>query len=274
MARTEEDVRVGRLVKWEIPGFQAREGGFLLGDHIFCVQEGFASHRFITAITRLFSKCFHEKSSTKQESDFEYGGLSWDFTIAVFRGDDVTDVVAACTLVYGQSSDLGRRQYFYLFNVCTDPCVSRCGLAGVLLGAVYRLCCTVVQCRECDFWREILCFSDKLWLLLAVDVTCQLVVPPEGLIAFYSKCGFIASRDYSIQIDPWECKYWRSLWAIMRDPKRRCQMWQEVLLENQGRHSVALSAKALAVLQTPSRAAVVASRFEQVLDRYFHLITL
>jgi hypothetical protein len=272
MARTEKDVLMGRLMKWEIPGVRAHEGGFLLGDQIFCVQEGFASQRFIAAAARLFCRCFREKSSTQTERDFEIGGLSWDFIIAIFRGDDVTDIVAACSLVYGQSNDLGGRQFFYVFNVCTDPCVLRCGLASVLMGAVYRLCCMVERCRECDYWRRVLCFSDKLWLLLAVDLTCELVVPPEGLIGFYTKCGFKASRDYSIQIDPWECKYWRSIWAIMRDPKKRCQMWQEVLLGNQDLHRVVFSSKALAVLHGQSRMAVVALRFEQVLDCYFHLV--
>ena len=271
MMRTVQDVRAGRLMKWEIPGLEAREGGFLLGDHIFCVQEGFATHGFITAAAKLFCRCFGEKTSQEAERDFELGGLSWDFIIAIYRGDDVNDVVSACSLVYGQSSELGGRQFFYVFNVCTDQCVQKRGLASVLMSAVYQLCCAVERDRGCDYWRGILCFPGKLWLLLAVDLTETVVVPPEGLIAFYTKCGFSASRGYSIQINPLECTCWRSVWAITRDGTKRCQMWQELLLGGQERHSIVLSSKALLVLCSPPRA--VLARFEQVLDRHFQLIT-
>ena len=266
MARTVDDVRAGRLMmKWEIPGLEAREGGFLLGDQIFCVQEGFASTGFIAAAARLFCTCFHDKSSAEAERDFEVGGLSWDFIIAIFRGGDVNDVVAACALVYGQSC--GGRQFFYVFNVCTDPCVRKCGLAGVLMGAVDQLCCAVERSRACDYWKNFLCFSDKLWLVLAVDLTETLVVPPRELVAFYTKCGFSASNESSIPIHPLECTCWRSVWAITSDDSRRCQMWREVL--PQERQRIVLSERARAVLCPLASGSRVLARFEQLLDRYF-----
>jgi hypothetical protein len=254
MARTLDDIRAGRLMKWEIPGMNAREGGFILGQQIFCVQEGFASSAFLCAVEKLFAESF-EQDVAKKVSEFNPGGLTWDFIVAVYRGDDINDVVAACALVYGQSG--GGEQYLYLFNVCTDRRMMRQGLARKMMGAVNHLCCAALRDRECNFWRQILSYSDKLWSLLTVDISKQLVVPPDKLIAFYASCGFSVSGAESVSINPLECCSGRFIWAMENDPLLRCEMRQEILLNSGDRVCPEWGAPLTAL-----------SVFERLLDRH------
>jgi hypothetical protein len=265
--RTHEDVRAGRLTKWEIPGFRAHQGGYILGEQVFCVQEGFAQPAFLEVVEALFSKSF-EQDLGENQSRYNPGGLTWDFIIAVYRGCDVNDVVAACVVVYGQSEEMKEgRQYLYLFNVCTDPCMMKKGLARVMLNAVYRLSCAVWKDRLSDFWRGILGFSDSLWLLLTVDTSTQLVVPPLKLVQFYTSCGYVASSGDCIPIKPWESCCGRFVWAVGPHPELKCQMWQEVLLECE--HNVEFNPEVLLALQRrPGLRTGIAQCIERLLDRH------
>ena len=253
MARTLNDIHTGHLMKWEIPDLKAHKGGFILDEQIFCVQEGFASVEFLFAVEKLFAESF-KQDLTKKVSEFNPGGLTWDFIIAVYRGDNINDVVSACALVYGQSG----AQYLYLFNVCTDCSMMRQGLATKMLGAVYKLCCAALRDRECDFWRHILSYSAEMWLLLTVDISTKLVVPPDELIAFYTKCGFSESGAESVQVSPTECNSGRFVWAMENDPSLRCQMRREILLETDDGLGVD-------ELSPPLTALAV---FERLLDRH------
>ena len=126
MMRTENDIREGYTMRWDtISGCVKHEGGYLLDKQLFCVQRGFASPKFLENTARLIAACF-DQNVTRLSDELDAGGLAWDFLVAVFRGDDVNNVVSACFMVYGRSD---RRQYFYVVDVCTDCGMARRGLA-------------------------------------------------------------------------------------------------------------------------------------------------
>ena len=193
-------------------------GGYLLGDQIFCVQNGFASPEFIEKSSCLIAACF-KADPAKQIEELEPGGLSWDFMVAVFKGGNVCDVVAVCGLVYGRT---GEKQYLYVFDVCTDPDLAHRGIGKVLMGAVDRLRAAAVDDRGCGYWGGVLC-SGGLLLLLDVDLHEEGRVSPDLLKVFYSKCGYVESLS-SIAINPVERGgHWR--WCITNDPDTKRQMW-------------------------------------------------
>ena len=244
--RTVDDIREGRVMRWDMSrGFSAHptEGGFILGDKVICVQNGFASERFIENTVRLVTTCFNTNPA-RLADELGSGGIAWDFIVAVHRGSDVNDVVAACILVYGQSEregelkfeDRKRRQYFYVFNVCTHPCMARRGLAKVVMDAVYRVGCFALKDKESDYWKGLMqMFSGELWLLTEVDFRSnkELVVPSDKLIKLYSGLGYMPCSSYSVPITPVEP--WRKRWAwdITVDPAIKRQMWMKVALENE-----------------------------------------
>lgn len=204
------------MKKWEIPNCTPHKGGFLLGKQIFCVQNGFACSDFIEASGRLIAKCFHEPPE-QDIAELSPAGLSWDFIVAVFRGDNVCDVVSVCALVHGLAGD---RQCVYVFDVCTDPRMVRRGIAKVLMSAVYNLCCAAVRV----YW------SGELWLVLDVDLKTKLV-PPDTLIRFYTECKFIEDR-VSLAIKPAENMKRTYSWAVTADPAAKRQMWRAVGVED------------------------------------------
>jgi ribosomal protein S18 acetylase RimI-like enzyme len=206
------------MEKWEIPGMTPHHGGYLLGDQIFCVQNGFASPEFIEKSSCLIAVCF-EGDPKKQNEELNPGGLSWDFMVAVFKGSNVCDVVAVCGLVYGKTGD---EQYLYVFDVCTDPELAHRGIGRVLMGAVNRLRVAAVNDRVCAYWGGKL-HAGGLLLLLDVDLHDKGRVSPDRLKAFYSKCGYVESCT-SIDINPVERGgHWR--WCITNNPDAKRQMW-------------------------------------------------
>jgi hypothetical protein len=91
--RTEDDIHEGKIVRWKIPGLESREDGLcFLGNHVFCVHRGFAPLKVVENLVRLIVTCFN--NNVMRLSD-ELGGLSWDFIVAVYRGEDVCYFVAA-----------------------------------------------------------------------------------------------------------------------------------------------------------------------------------
>lgn len=244
-----------------MPGLRARDGGFVLDSQVFCVQNGFASPRFLESIVSLVSACF--QSETAQLSDeLAPGGLRWDFIVAVHRGTDVNDVVAACILVYGRSDG---RQYFYVFDVCTQPSMARRGLAKVVMSAVYRLCELVQQERNGCYWRGVLCFSDKLWLLLEVDLETSLVVSPNKLVQLYTSVGY-AQGSHVFPVTPLESKCKRWYWCVTVDPETRLQLWREV--GSSDPCAFHLRQEVLEELRGPFSVVNIALRFERLLDRH------
>ena len=260
--RTVEDIWAGRVTQWQIPGLCAHEGGYILGQQVFCVQSGFASPKFLERVVRLITGCF-DTNPARLSDEMDPGGLAWDYIIAVYRGDDVNDVVAACILVYGRSDE---RQYFYIFNVCTHPSMARRSLAKVIIDAAYSLCCIALRDRMSDYWKGVLGQSGALWLLLEVSLSHTYTVPPEKLVELYEGLGYRVDK-HSISITPEEP--WRKLWYwyIPFEPETRRQMWLEVDIDKENQHSRTVSDKVLAELCGPP-AVIMASRFEWVLDRF------
>ena len=277
--RTVDDIKKGMVMRWDMShGFSAHpEGGFILGDQVICVQNGFASQRFLENTVRLVTTCFNTNPA-RLSDELDRGGIAWDFIVAVHRGSDVNDVVAACILVYGQSEregelkfeDRKRRQYLYVFNVSTHPCMARRGLAKVIMDAVYRLGCFALRDKESDYWRGLMpVFSGELWLLTEVDFRSKLVVPSDKLIKLYSGLGY-TPYSYSVPItlvEPWR-KRWA--WCITVDPAIKRQMWMRVVQERSSEHSRWLIAGSL-LEELRLSAVVIASRFERLLDEEFLL---
>jgi hypothetical protein len=270
--------------RWEMPCvLPARDGGgggFVLGDQVFCVQNGSASPRFLESIVSLVSKRFN--SETAQLSDeLAPGGLRWDFIVAVHRGTDVNDVVAACILVYGRSDG---RQYFYVFDVCTHPSMARRGLAKVVMSAAYRLCGLV--------WRErgngrVLSYSDRLWLLLEVDLageqasSSSSAVSADDLIKFYTRVGY-AQGTHVFPVTPLESKCRRWYWCVTVDPKTRCQLEREVFCAGEeDPYAFHLKPEVLEELLRGSSSGsgrgtmnIIALRFEQLLDMHMMMMII
>jgi hypothetical protein len=202
--------------KWEIRGLEPRDGGFILSPHVFCVQNGFASAGFLKQSAKLIARCFNcDDDVDTQLNELAPGGLSWDFMLAVFRGSDVSDVVAVCGLVFGVSP---KRHFAYVFDVCTDPSMLRMGIGKELMRSVNHLCCLALKDR-------VVC-SDELWLLLDVDLKTT-SDKLAGLKKFYSGCEFIEDTS-SIAIRPFENGSHRYFWRITCDPCLKCQMWRKV----------------------------------------------
>jgi hypothetical protein len=63
-----------------------------------------------------------------------------------------------------------KRQFFYVFDVCTHPIMVQRGLGKVVMDAVFRLGCVTVKNRMCDYWQQILRLNDPVWLLLEVNM--------------------------------------------------------------------------------------------------------
>lgn len=226
MMRTENDIREGYTMRWDtVSGCVKHEGGYLLDKQLFCVQRGFASPKFLENTARLITACF-DQNVTRLSDELDAGGLAWDFLVAVFRGDDVNNVVSACFMVYGRSD---RRQYFYVVDVCTDCGMARRGLAKYLMNhGVYRLCCLILADRESVFWKKILDFSPELWLLLDVDRESSFRSLYDKLIMLYYSLGF-RNNIPNLQIAPIEAWHRRWSWAIPSDSAVRTQMWLEVV---------------------------------------------
>jgi hypothetical protein len=263
--RTDDDIHEGKIERWNIPGLESREDGVcFLGDHVFCVQRGFAPPKVVENAVRLIVTCFNS-NITRLSDELAEGGLSWDFIVAVYRGEDVSDVVAACIMVYGRCET---RQYFYVFDVSTHPSMVRRGLGKVVMNAVFSLGCVIVQNRMCDYWQGILGLNDPLWLLLDVDMEKTRLIAPEHLIHMYSGLGYVSSASSSsIVIAPLEAWQKRWAWCIPYEPLTRCQMWLEVKPENKDKHSVAISEKVLAEL-CGNGVKLIASRFEWLMRKY------
>lgn len=262
-------------MKWDLPPeFRAHEGGFILGEQVFCVQNGFASQRFLENTVRLVTTCFGTNAARLLD-ELDQGGIAWDFIVAVYRGEDVNDVVSACILVYGQQSEVEmrspfngiKRQYFYVFNVSTHPGMARRGLAKVVLDAVYRLGCLALQS---DYWGKgvMAGFSGELWLLIEVDLEHKLVLQPEKLVKLYSEVGYVPCPSFSVPVTPIEPWRKRWMWTITVDPAVKRQMWMRVVPGNGEQHSRVVTGKVLDELRSGSVSmAVIASRFEWLLDR-------
>ena len=273
--RTVDDIKEGMVMRWDMShGFSAHpEGGFILGDQVICVQNGFASQRFLENTVRLVTTCFNTNPA-RLSDELDRGGIAWDFIVAVHRGSNVNDVVAACILVYGQSEregelkfeDRKRRQYFYVFNVSTHPCMARRGLAKVVMDAAYRLGCFALRDKESDYWKGLMMpvFSGELWLLTEVDFRSKLVVPSDKLIKLYSGLGY-TPYPYSVPITPVEPWRKRWAWCITVDPAIKRQMWMKVVLEEgNGEHLIAgslLEELRLTHGGGGAMAVVIASRF-------------
>lgn len=271
MFRAVSDIQEGEVVRWNMPGLRAYGDGYALGDQLFCVQNGFAGQRLLSNSVRLMATCFGSDPA-RLSDELACGGLAWDFLVALHRGHDPDDVVAACLLVYGRTNTPSfRRQYFYVFNVCTHPTMGRRGLAKVIMDAVYRLGCLVLRERQGLFWGRVLDFSERLWLLAEVDLQqSKGPVSPEKLVQLYTAGSGYSPLDpsnTSVPITPLEScvKRWR--WFIQVDSAVKRQLWLEVRLENEGTHTRVVSQRVLDELRGISSAvAMVASRFELLLD--------
>ncbi len=66
-----------------MPGLRARDSGFVLDSQVFCVQNGFASPRFLESIVSLVSACFKGETAQLSDDELAPGGLRWDFIVAV-----------------------------------------------------------------------------------------------------------------------------------------------------------------------------------------------
>jgi hypothetical protein len=244
MMRTVSDIREGYTMRWDtISGCTARDGGYLLDKQLFFVQRGFASPKFLENTARLITACF-DQNVTRLSDELDAGGLAWDFIVAVFRGEDVNNVVSVCFMTYGRTDE---RQYFYVVDVCTDCGMTRRGLAKYLMNhGVYRLCCLILKDHESVYWKRILDFSPKLWLLLDVDVESSFRSIYHKLIKLYSGLGYRKEMP-NIQIAPLEPWRRRWSWVVPSDPAVRTQMWLEVV-QGQGQ-STPLSDSVLSELR-------------------------
>ena len=248
--------------KWKINGLTPRDGGFELGDQVFCVQSGCHTTQYIENSARLITNCFNvPESAERQVGMMDTGGLTWDFMVSVHRGGNVEDVIAVCMLVHGrfEPDDDDCKQLMYVSDVCTDKSMGRRGIAKVLMNAVYRLCFAMISDARFQCGR--------LWLVLDVDLTSTIVVEPTKLISFYEKCGFSKVPDTYRRIKPVEHAQPRWFWRITFEPKERFPMWQ--LVEPQCQMSViSLSGNVLLELN-PGILNRIAIRIEKIID--YHL---
>ncbi len=237
-------------------GLEPRGDGFILSPQVFCVQNGYASDIFLTKSAALIAKCF--KCAVGDENKMiKPHGLSWDFMVAVFRGSDVSDVVAVCGLVEGCVD--GGRHYMYVFDVCTDTSMGNKGICTALMRAVRYLCSLAVGVNG---W-----INGELWLVLDVDLH-QTPKYVARLKKMYSKCGFKEEDAANVKIQPFEGLGYALHWGIPYEQGCVCQMWQKVGAADLDL-GVCLNENVLAELCN----SILGARFSVLLARLDHMMS-